>query len=201
MFIYSLRASTLKFFGIVSVTLVALIAIIAFVPVYAEGTGNTNAPTSGEVSYSYDKVKSSADAVNFLSQFGWTVDGGNPESAEVTIPAEFDKVFAAYNEIQKAQGLDLSKYKKKELTRYTFEVTNYKDYDCLVELIPALKEAGYFVVMVEDCCGSRKQADKESGLKRAMCDGVSVSCAESVLFELLYKAGGDTFKTISKLVK
>ena len=129
MFIYSFRASTLKFLGIISVTLVALIAIIAFVPVYAEGAGNANAPTSGEVSYSYDKVKSSADAVNFLSQFGWTVDGGDPESATVTIPAEFDKVFAAYNEIQKAQGLDLSKYRKKELTRYTFEVTNYKGYE------------------------------------------------------------------------
>ena len=41
----------------------------------------------------------------------------------------FDKVFAAYNEIQRAQGLDLSKYKKKELTRYTFEVTNYADHE------------------------------------------------------------------------
>lgn len=129
MFIYSLRASTLKFFGIISVTLVALIAIIAFVPVYAEGTGSVNTATDGQVSYSYDKVKSSADAVNFLAQFGWTVDGGKPESAQVTIPAEFDKVFAAYNEIQKAQGLDLSKYKKKELTRYTFEVTNYDGYE------------------------------------------------------------------------
>ena len=127
MFIYSFRASTLKFLGIVSVTLAALIAIIAFVPVYAEGT--VNAPTAGQVSYSYDKVKGSADAVNFLAQFGWTVDGGNPESAQVTIPAEFDKVFAAYNEIQRAQGLDLSKYKKKELTRYTFEVTNYEGYE------------------------------------------------------------------------
>lgn len=127
MFIYSFRASTLKFLGIVSVTLAALIAIIAFVPVYAEGTVNT--PASGQVSYSYDKVKSSADAVNFLAQFGWTVDGGNPESAQVTIPAEFDKVFAAYNEIQRSQGLDLSKYKKKELTRYTFEVTNYEGYE------------------------------------------------------------------------
>ena len=129
MFIYSLRASTLKFVGIISVTLAALIAIIAFVPVYAEGMGSVNASASGQASYNYDKVKSSADAVKFLSQFGWTVDGGNPESAEVTIPAEFDKVFAAYNEIQKSQGLDLSKYKKKELTRYTFEVTNYENYE------------------------------------------------------------------------
>jgi len=132
MFIYSFRAATLKFFGIIAVTLVALIAIIAFVPVYAQnGTGNTqDTPTNvGSTEYTYDKVKTSADAANFLAQFGWTVDGGNAKSVKVTIPSEFDKVFAAYNEIQRAQGLDLSKYKKKELTRYTFEVTNYKGYE------------------------------------------------------------------------
>ena len=131
MFIYSFRASTLKLLGIISVTLAALVAIIAFVPVYAEGLGtvDTSATVDGEVNISYDKVKSAADAVNFLAQFGWTVDGGNPESEKVTIPAEFDKVFAAYNEIQKEQGLDLSKYKKKELIRYTFVVTNYEGYE------------------------------------------------------------------------
>ncbi len=133
MFIYSFRAATLKFFGIIAVTLAALIAIIAFVPVYAQGgtsnTQDTPANVESGAEYSYDKVKSSADAANFLSQFGWTVDGANVKSAKVTIPAEFDKVFAAYNEIQRAQGLDLSKFKKKELTRYTFEVTNYKGYD------------------------------------------------------------------------
>ncbi len=132
MFIYSFRAATLKFFGIIAITLVALIAIIAFVPVYAEGGGvpaDTPAAADGDkVEYSYDKVKSSADASAFLAQFGWTVDGARAESVKVTIPAEFDKVFAAYNELQKTQGLDLSKYKKKELTRYTFEVTNYPDY-------------------------------------------------------------------------
>ncbi len=131
MFIYSFKASTLKFLGIISITLVALIAIIAFVPVYADGMGSvsTGAVSESGESISYDKVKSAADAVNFLSQFGWTVDGGSPESAKVTIPAEVDKVFAAYNEIQKSQGLDLSKYKKKDLTRYTFEVTNYEGYE------------------------------------------------------------------------
>ena len=132
MFIYSFRASTLKFFGVIAVTLAALIAIIAFVPVYVEG-GNiakdTPANLNGGGEYYYDKVKTSADASNFLAQFGWTVDGGNVKSAKVTIPSEFDKVFAQYNEIQRAQGLDLSKYKRKELTRYTFEVTNYPNYE------------------------------------------------------------------------
>lgn len=131
MFIYSLRASTLKFFGIIAVTLVALIAIIAFVPVYTAG-GVQDAPagiTDKEVSYSYDKVRDVGGVVSFLSQFGWTVDGATAQSAKVTIPDEFDKVFAAYNEIQKSQGLDLSKFKRKELTRYTLEITNYKGYE------------------------------------------------------------------------
>ena len=136
MFIYSFRAATLKFFGIIAITLVALIAIIAFVPVYAQG-GNTNVDKpvntdNATVSYSYDKVKDVSSAIDFLSQFGWTVNGAKVRTAKVTIPAEFDKIFAGYNEIQKSQGLDLSKYKKKELIRYTFEVTNYKDYDGVV---------------------------------------------------------------------
>jgi hypothetical protein len=33
-----------------------------------------------------------------------------------------------YNELQKQQGLDLSKYGKKTVTRYTLEVTNYPNY-------------------------------------------------------------------------
>ena len=133
MFIYSFRAATLKFFGIIAITLAALIAIIAFVPVYAQGgTGDVDTPVNtntSDVSYSYDKVRDVSGVISFLSQFGWTVNGATAESAKVTIPAEFDKVFAAYNEIQKTQGLDLSKLKKKEITRYTVEVTNYPDYE------------------------------------------------------------------------
>ena len=34
MFVYSLRASSLKFFGVVCVALVSLITLIAFIPTY-----------------------------------------------------------------------------------------------------------------------------------------------------------------------
>jgi hypothetical protein len=30
-----------------------------------------------------------------------------------------------YNEVQKQQGLDLEKYKGKDVIRYTYEITNY----------------------------------------------------------------------------
>ena len=137
MFIYSFKASSIKFFGILCIALASLIALIAFVPAYAGEQSNgggvaVGAPeteTGVTVSVRYDKVKTADDAASFLSQFGWVVDAGSAETKEVTIPAQFDKVFAGYNELQKSQGLDLSKYKKKDVTRYTFTVTNYKEYE------------------------------------------------------------------------
>ena len=123
MIVYSLRASTLRFFGVIAVSLAVLIALIVLVPTYA---AEESQPT---ISYTYEKVKSEDDAERFLAQFGWIVDATPLEVSEVTMPDEFDKIFAAYNEIQKEQGLNLVKYKRKKLTRYTFEVTNYEGYD------------------------------------------------------------------------
>ena len=126
MFIYSMRATTIKLVGVICVALTVLITLIAFVPTY-DISGSTDA--DADVSYNYDKVKSASDAATFLTQFGWTVDATPVEVKTVTVPAEFDKVFAAYNEIQKAQGLNLGKYKNKDVTRYTFRVTNYASYE------------------------------------------------------------------------
>ena len=67
--------------------------------------------------------------VRFLSQFGYEVAEDPLETAEITIPEKFDKVYAGYNEIQKAQGLDLSKYRRKTVMRYTYEVKNYDGYN------------------------------------------------------------------------
>ena len=124
MFICSMRASTLKFFGVVSVALVALIVLITFVPAY-----DADAAAYESVSYTYEKVKNDDDAERFLAQFGWQGGARPEETAEVVIPAEFDKIFTAYNEIQKRQGLSLSDYKRKTVTRYTYVVENYPDYE------------------------------------------------------------------------
>ncbi|MBQ4066446.1 MAG: DUF4830 domain-containing protein, partial [Clostridia bacterium] len=67
--------------------------------------------------------------MDFLRQFGWEVGDACVEEVEVQIPADFDKILNAYNEIQKSQGLDLSKYKGKTVQRYTYEIKNYPDYD------------------------------------------------------------------------
>ena len=126
MFIYSVRAGTLKFVGAICVALVAMLTIIAFVP----GTNNAVVDTGATTqSVKYEKVKDAADVAAFLSQFGWQVKAEPIEVKEVVIPSEFDRIFTNYNEIQKQQGLDLTRYKRKTATRYTMEITNYGDYE------------------------------------------------------------------------
>ena len=127
MFIYSMRANTIKFFAVICLALTALIVLVAFVPTYIVGDDVTQVGI--DASYNFEKIKSNEDRINFVSQFGWEVEAQPIKEQTVTIPKEFDKVFAAYNEIQRKQGLDLSSFKKKSVTRYTYVVTNYPDYD------------------------------------------------------------------------
>ena len=132
MFVYSLRASTVRILGVVCVALVGIIALVAFVPTYVTaGSADTTVGqvSSEAVSVKYDKIKTEQDVVAFLQQFGWQVEGKAIEVKDVTVPAEFDKVYAGYNQVQLAQGLDLARYKGKTLTRYTFKVTNYEGYE------------------------------------------------------------------------
>ena len=128
MFVYSMRASTIKLVGVICVALTVLITLIAFVPTYSV-PNLPAADADAAVGYSYDKVKTAADAANFLAQFGWEVEGTPVEETVVMVPAEFDKIFAAYNELQKSQGLNLTKYRGKDVTRYTFAVKNYDGYE------------------------------------------------------------------------
>ena len=125
MFVYSLKASTIKFFGAICVAMAALITLIVFVPVYDGGAANVMANTN----INYEKIKDNSARIEFLSQFGWETGEKEIEAIEISIPKEFDSVMSEYNEIQKRQGLDLSKYKGKTATRYTYEVKNYDGYD------------------------------------------------------------------------
>ena len=126
MFVYSLKASTLKFFAVVCVALTALVMMITFIPSY-DGGEFKYITTGNDTDINYSKIKTNEDRIAFLQQFGWRVDERPIEETEVTIPENFDKVFTGYNEIQKRQGLDLSKYKGKKVMRYTYEVTNYEN--------------------------------------------------------------------------
>lgn len=127
MFVYALRANTLRFFSIIGIALIALVSLILFVPGYEITT--TSSILAEKEKIKYDKIKTEDDRISFLNQFGWEVETSPAEETTVTIPEEFDKILKTYNEVQKQQGLDLSKYKGKSVTRYTYEITNYPDYN------------------------------------------------------------------------
>ena len=123
MFVYTLKANTLKFFSIIGIALIALISLIVFVPRYDIAT--TGAIQKETEHIRYDKIKNNTDRIAFLAQFGWECSESATEKVTMTIPKEFDKIMKTYNEVQKQQGLDLEKYKGKDVIRYTYEITNY----------------------------------------------------------------------------
>lgn len=127
MFIYSFKASTLKLFGVIGVCVIVVAALIFLVPTYADETTAQIALMNENISFV--GVKDSDDGIEFLTQYGWEVEKTPVEECEITIPKEFDKVMSSYNEIQKQQGLDLSKYAKKTAKRYTYKITNYPEYE------------------------------------------------------------------------
>ena len=122
MFVYSMKASTLKFFGVILASVVVLVTLILLIP--ASDNASVDAASAN-----YNKVKTNEDRIALLSGFGWQVSEQPVEEVQVQIPAEFDSVLDRYNSLQMDQGLDLSKYKRKTLTRYTYQVTNYPDYE------------------------------------------------------------------------
>lgn len=127
MFVYSFKATTIKFFGVIGVAIITLVALVFLIPSYSNATTKEIALMNETISF--NNVKNSNDVVKFLNQYGWEVSDSPIEECEITIPKEFDKVISSYNELQKQQGLDLSKYSKKTAIRYTFQITNYPNYE------------------------------------------------------------------------
>ena len=74
-------------------------------------------------------AKTNEQRIAFLAQYGYQVEPEPVQTQEVRIPKEFPDVLARYNEVQKAQGFDLSKLAGKQLMRYVYRVTNYPDAD------------------------------------------------------------------------
>ena len=121
MFIYTMRAQTIKFIAAVVLAIDAMITLVALIPSY-----DVSASAKG---ISYSGIYSNSDRIAFISALGWKVEENPIEEVQVTVPKEFDAVYAGYNEMQKEQGLSLSPYRGKEVTRYTYKVKDYEGYE------------------------------------------------------------------------
>ena len=122
MFICSVRASTLKFFSLIALCLVGLILALSL------GSSDSVSAMS-DAGVRFDGIKEDADRRAFITAQGYTVTGDCIEEVSFSVPKNFDRVISGYNEIQKAQGLDLDKYKGKKVTRYTYKLENYDGYE------------------------------------------------------------------------
>lgn len=61
--------------------------------------------------------------VEYLKSLKLDTDDTNVQSKEITIPQSFSDVYKEYNSLQKKAGFDLSKYKGKSATVYTYDVS------------------------------------------------------------------------------
>ncbi len=120
MFVYTMKASGIKFFAVVAVSVLLLATAIGILPAVSA------ASDAASVTTDFKNIETEEDMVEFLSQFGHEVEAKAVNVYEIDIPEEFNSVFEKYNEIQRAQGLNLKRYVNKDATAYVFKVTNYE---------------------------------------------------------------------------
>ena len=65
--------------------------------------------------------------VRFLAGLGWEVDAGSEERKSILLPKELGEVLENYNEMQKAQGYDLTRHLGERCEQISYRVTNYPD--------------------------------------------------------------------------
>lgn len=70
-------------------------------------------------------LRNNEDRIAYLKALGWEVDKEPVESMELELPEELTGSYAAYNELQLAQGFDLRDYLGQGVSRWTYQVRNY----------------------------------------------------------------------------
>jgi nicotinamidase-related amidase len=72
---------------------------------------------------------------------------------------------------------------------------------CVLQTCIDLLQAGYDLHVVSDAVCSRSAENHRTALEYMRDAGAVITCTETVLFQLLEKAGSDEFKVISKRIK
>lgn len=124
MFVCSLKGKSVKLVGIGALLCAAVVLCLCLLPDYnTSGTAYVSAVTNETISFS--GIKTPQDRLDFIQKFGIEVLPEPIEEFKTRVPKEFDSVYLEYNTVQTAQGLDLTAYHGKKVTRYTYKMTNY----------------------------------------------------------------------------
>ena len=120
MFVCSVKSKHIKICLAILFVVVTIISL-TFLSLDSKETAKTN-----DI---FLKANTPEERLKFISQYGWDVDTEPVEVREVIIPTEFDDTYKSYNEIQLAQGFDLSQHMGERAKRWSYTVKNYKGYE------------------------------------------------------------------------
>ena len=100
----------------------AALVIIGIILLLGARAHGANVNTAGAKTSS--AVKTEKARVAYLADCGWSVETPALKEETVLIPKQFNAVFETYNELQKQQGFDLTRYAGKEVKLYTYKVVD-----------------------------------------------------------------------------
>ena len=101
---------------------VIMAALVLIGVILIAGAFDRGAPAGDSGGKPGASAKSEKARVTYLADCGWEVDTPALKEETVLIPKQFNAVFETYNELQKQQGFDLSRYGGKEVTLYSYRV-------------------------------------------------------------------------------
>jgi nicotinamidase-related amidase len=80
-------------------------------------------------------------------------------------------------------------------------ITGMETHICILQTSLDLLKEGYSVHLANDAVCSRTFDNYSTGIELMRDAGVVITCTETILFQLLEKAGSEEFKVISKRIK
>lgn len=95
---------------------------------------------------------------------------------------------------------EIKEYVEK-LNKPNLVVMGMETHICVYQTVKDLLLGGYNVYVARDAVASRTEENLENGLDLMKSYGAKISNVETIMFELLEKAGTEEFKSLSPLIK
>ncbi|KPQ09093.1 MAG: amidase [Saliniramus fredricksonii] len=108
---------------------------------------------------------------------------------KITFSAQRDPAFAAHFAALREVGRD------------QIVVAGAEAHVCVLQTALDLQAAGYQIFLVADAVGSRVPESRECAIDRARQAGCVVVNSEMVVFEWMERAGTETFRALSQLIR
>lgn len=85
--------------------------------------------------------------------------------------------------------------------RPTWLVAGMETHICVFQTVRALRARGHEVIVLADAVASRSPDNRAAGLALCAATGATIAPTETVIYDLLGRAGTDDFKALAKLMR